>query len=446
MERMLPKMYKDILGIVSVLCVVSFPHQVVAEESLCHLDFLPQPYSLEEEVGRFVWEFPKVHSQWKVDLNETKEWKKFLHQKPKGTPRIRQPALYLPQVPWNFSQEEKPKHPQVRDIQISSNCPRWTGEPLRLRPYDLEEKAVRQLRERAEPSGSKKRRQLGKKRRLPGKKRKETGERSKLNRLKSKKRSLKEPLRRRQFEGSWMPPWRAQAVLSRYFYSKRSIRHFSETHRTDRTSTSLSIGLSRTSDTSPVQYTAPRQGKKKGLSSWNFGKKKKPRKPKLPRVQQKEWMKVLPQGSVSLKSWKRRNVLWRKRTLESEKNSRKNPEDSKLSRKLNVELESNVQRIPECKYQLPARKRSRRLGSNEKLQNWWRTTSRRMARSRRSRRKLQKLTAQHVRTPSRPMKTSSLHFRKPRRRLRHFRNVWEEPWKLQWLSPRRGTCPAVCSG
>ena len=93
MERMLPKMYKDILGIVSVLWMVSFPHQVVAEESLCHLDFLPQPYSLEEEVGKFVWEFPKVHSQWKVDLNETKEWKKFLHQKPKGTPRIRQPGL-----------------------------------------------------------------------------------------------------------------------------------------------------------------------------------------------------------------------------------------------------------------------------------------------------------------------------------------------------------------
>ena len=106
MERTLPKMRKDLLGIVSVLCMVLFPHQVVAEESLCHLDFRPQPYSLEEEVGNLVWEYPKVPSQWKADQSETNVWKKFLHQKPKGTPRSRQPALYLPQVPWNFSQEE----------------------------------------------------------------------------------------------------------------------------------------------------------------------------------------------------------------------------------------------------------------------------------------------------------------------------------------------------
>ena len=77
MERMLPKMHKDLLGIVSVLCMVFFPHQVVAEESLCHLDFRPQPYSLEEEVGSLVWEYPKVPLQWKVDLNETNVWKEF---------------------------------------------------------------------------------------------------------------------------------------------------------------------------------------------------------------------------------------------------------------------------------------------------------------------------------------------------------------------------------
>ena len=76
MERMLPKMYKDLLGIVSVLCMVLFPHQVVAEESLCHLDFYPQPYYLEEEVGSLVWEYPKVSLQWKVVLNETN------HKKP----------------------------------------------------------------------------------------------------------------------------------------------------------------------------------------------------------------------------------------------------------------------------------------------------------------------------------------------------------------------------
>ena len=263
MERMLLKMYKDLLGIVLVLCMVLCPHQVVAEESLCHLDFRPQPYSLEEEVGNLVWEYPKVPSQWKADQSETSVWKKFLHQNPKGTPRSLRPALYLPQVPWNFSKEEKLKHQQVEDTRKSSNCPRWTGEPLRLRQSALEAKALRQLflRERVEPSGSKRRRQPGKKRRLPGKKRSETGEQRKPNRL--KKRSLKEPLRRRQLEGSWMLPWRAQAVLNRYFYSKGSIKHFSETHRTDRTSTSLSIDLSRTSDTSPVQYSAPGRGRRK---------------------------------------------------------------------------------------------------------------------------------------------------------------------------------------
>ena len=114
LERMLPKMRKDLLGIVSVLCMVLCPHQVVAEESLCHLDFRPQPYSLEEEVGNLVREYPKVPSRWKTDQSETSVWKKFLHQKPKGTARSRQPALYLPQVPWNFSKEEKLKHQPVR--------------------------------------------------------------------------------------------------------------------------------------------------------------------------------------------------------------------------------------------------------------------------------------------------------------------------------------------
>ena len=140
MERMLPKMYQDLLGIVSVLCMVLFPHQVAAEESLCHRDFRPQPYSLEEEVGSLVWEYPKVPLQWKVDLNETNVWKEFLHQKPKGIPRS-QPALYLPQVPWNFSKKEKPEHQQyqqVRGIQKSWNYPQCIGDrPLRLQPSVL---------------------------------------------------------------------------------------------------------------------------------------------------------------------------------------------------------------------------------------------------------------------------------------------------------------------
>ena len=125
---------------------------------------------------------------------------------------------------------------------------------------------------------------------------------------------------------------------------------------------------------------------------------------KLPSVQQQEWkkqMKVLPQGNVSLKSWKRRNLPWRKRMTESERSSRKNLEDSELSRKPNVEPENNVRGIPEYKYQLPARRRREKPGSSGKLRNWWRTFSSRTSRSRRSRRKPQKHTPQHVRTPNR---------------------------------------------
>ena len=208
MERMLPKMHKDLLGIVSVLCMVWYPHQVVAEESLCHLDFRPQPYSLEEEVGNLVWEYPKVSSRWKTDQSETSVWKKFLHQKPKGA-RSRQPALYPPLVPWNFSKEEKLKYQQVEDTRKFSNCPRSIGDlPLRLRPSALVAKALRLLPQ-VEQSGSKRRR-------LPGKRRSETGEQRSLQRKlkRLKKRSLKEPLRRRQFEGSWMLPWRPQAAGS----------------------------------------------------------------------------------------------------------------------------------------------------------------------------------------------------------------------------------------
>ncbi|CAE7681231.1 unnamed protein product [Symbiodinium sp. CCMP2456] len=76
MERMLPKMHKDLLGIVSVLWMVWYPRQVVAEESLYHLDFLPQPYSLKEEVRNLGWEYPTVPLQWKTDRSRTNVWKK----------------------------------------------------------------------------------------------------------------------------------------------------------------------------------------------------------------------------------------------------------------------------------------------------------------------------------------------------------------------------------
>ena len=165
MERMLPKMYKDLLGIVSVLCMVWYPHQVVAEESLCHLDFRPQPYSLKEEVGNLVWEYPKVPSQWKTDQSEKNVWKKLLHLEQKQTAKSRQPAWNPPQEPWNFSKEEKMKHQrQVEDTRKFSRFPKWTGEqPLRLR-LSAPERPLRLLREpRVEQNGSKKRRLPGKK-------------------------------------------------------------------------------------------------------------------------------------------------------------------------------------------------------------------------------------------------------------------------------------------
>ena len=194
MERMLPKMYKDLFGIVSVLCMGLFPHQVVTEESLCYLDFRPQPYSLEEEVGSIVWESPKVPLQWKVDLNETNDGRSFCTGSRKEHRRAaNRPCTFRRYL--GTSAREKPKHQRVRDIPKSSNCPRWIGEPLRLqlRQYALEAKVLRQLLERVELSGSRRRRQLGKKRRLPGKKRKGTVEQSKQNRLKNEKRSLKKP-------------------------------------------------------------------------------------------------------------------------------------------------------------------------------------------------------------------------------------------------------------
>ena len=366
MERMLPKMYKDLLGIVSVLCMVLCPHQVGAE-SLCHLDFCPQPYSLEEEVGNLVWEYPRVHSQWKADRSETNVWKKPLLQNQQiqyEAQKSQQKTSRQPPAQWNSSQ---PEH--RAGTQKSFSCLQLIGEVpqhRRRQQYVLEEeKAQRQPLARVELKGSKRRR-------LPGKKRSETRrQRSQQGKQrKQKKKSLKEPLRRHQFEGSSMLPWQAQAVLSRYFYSKGSIKHFSETHRTDRTSTSLSIGLSRTSDTYPVQYLAPRQGKKNELSLQNFGKQKKPRKLKLHTVPQKQKKptKDLYQGSASLKNWKRRSVLEKKRALEEE-NTRKRKELEEESRRLKAveeaERRAREQRARNPKVQVPV------ASEKEKQETWF---------------------------------------------------------------------------
>ena len=160
-----------------------------------------------------------------------------------------------------------------------------------------------------------------------------------------------------------MLPWRAQAPLSLYSCWRKSIRHSNRTHRTSRISTFLSIGLSRTSDTSPAQYTVPRQGKKKGSGLWNFGEQKKPRTQNLLSPQQKKWMKVPSRGSVSWKSWKRRNVPWRKRTIESEKNSRKSLEDLKAVEEAERRAREQRSRNPRVPASVPSEK--------EKQENWF---------------------------------------------------------------------------
>ena len=70
MERKLPKMYKDLLGIVSVLwmvwcgCpVVAEAHLAVTEGSLYPHEFVPQPYSLQEEVRNLVWVAQEISAQ-----------------------------------------------------------------------------------------------------------------------------------------------------------------------------------------------------------------------------------------------------------------------------------------------------------------------------------------------------------------------------------------------
>ncbi|OLQ03254.1 hypothetical protein AK812_SmicGene13798 [Symbiodinium microadriaticum] len=129
MERMLPKMYKDLLGIVSVLWMVWYPHQVVAEESLCHLDIRPQPYSLKEEVGSPVWEYPTVPLQWKTDQSKKSVWKQLLNLEQKRTRKNLQLASNLQQELWNFSMKVEMKHLlQVKDTRRSSSFPKWTEE------------------------------------------------------------------------------------------------------------------------------------------------------------------------------------------------------------------------------------------------------------------------------------------------------------------------------
>ena len=81
MERMMPKVYQDLLRVVSVIWIGLYPHQVIAEGSLCHLNVRPQPYSLKEEVGDLVWEYPPASLQWNTDRSRTNVWKRDKRQK-----------------------------------------------------------------------------------------------------------------------------------------------------------------------------------------------------------------------------------------------------------------------------------------------------------------------------------------------------------------------------
>ena len=127
--------------------------------------------------------------------------------------------------------------------------------------------------------------------------------------------------------------------------------------------------------TDAVQYSAPRQGKKKGLSLRSFEKKKKKQKKVSQQKQlsqkQKTWTKVLPQGSESSTSWSRRRKLWKKKMPRSRRSSKMRPEGLERLRKPNVGRKNSEQKTPSSKYQWQLRKeRSLKPGSNGRLQNW----------------------------------------------------------------------------
>ena len=431
-------MYKDLLGIVSVLCMVWYPHQVVAEESLCHLDFRPQPYSLKEEVGDLVWEYPKVPSQWKTDQSEQNIWKELPHLEQKQIAKSRRPVWNLQQELWNSSKKEKMKHQrQVEGTRKSLRFPKLTGEqPLRLRLSVLE-KALRLPREpKVEQNGSKKRRLPGKKKSGTGKQRSLQG---KLRRL--KKRSLKEPLRRRQFEGSWMLPWRLETagsiesvlLLEReykalqrdpshkpnfYFLIDRlisNLRHIPRTVFGPPAGEEERVKLTKLREAEEAEDAEAAKNAAAGMEEADEGSAS--RKRKLEELEEKK--RVLEEESIR-----------RRKELEEESRRLRAVEEA--------ERRARDQRSKNPKLQVPVA-----AEKVEKGETWFERKATELVESYiqaygPQQKKSKEAATQHVAIRSRHRKTSYLHFRKLRRVQKDFRKVLGNPWKrLSSLAVKR---------
>ena len=140
----------------------------------------------------------------------------------------------------------------------------------------------------------------------------------------------------------------------------------------------------------------------------------------------------MDEGSASRKR-KLEELEEKKRALEEE-NTRKRKELEEESRRLKAveeaERRAREQRSKNPRVEVPI------ASEKEKQETWFERKATELVENyiqaygpqqKKAKEAAEKSTTQHVKTPSRPMKTSSLHFRKLRRRLRHFRNVWEEP-------------------
>ena len=156
MQKMLPKMYKDLLGIASVLWIGWYPHQVVAEESLCHLDIRPQPYSLEEEVGSLLWEYPTVSLQWSIDQSRKNVWRKDLEQKQEWKRHLLEWNPQQELLSWNSSNLRMCLQ-QQEGTQKYLRSRRWTEEqPLQLQRSAQERPLHPRQVPKAEQKGDKK--------------------------------------------------------------------------------------------------------------------------------------------------------------------------------------------------------------------------------------------------------------------------------------------------
>ena len=161
-----------------------------------------------------------------------------------------------------------------------------------------------------------------------------------------------------------MSPWRMQAVLNLYSCSNESIRHFSETHRTDRTPFSLSIGSSRTFDIFPVQYLAPRQGKKKGLIKLTKLREEEEAEAAQPEAE----AEVLDEGAASRKR-KLDELEQKKKALEAENAKKQKEIEDEAKRILAVEeaeRRAKEQRAKNPKLQVPVA-----AEKSEKPETWF---------------------------------------------------------------------------